>query len=62
VDGARFSTAEEELPTVLNETAQASDPAGVPCKRGGQLQKAIHITAQPSFEYLERKAQEPKAV
>jgi hypothetical protein len=41
-EGARLSAAEEELPTVLYETGQASDPADVPCKWGAQSQTAIH--------------------
>jgi hypothetical protein len=32
MEGARLSTAEEELPTILYEAGQASDLAEVPCK------------------------------
>jgi hypothetical protein len=42
VEGACLSTAGEELPTVLYEIGQASDPADVPCKIGAQSQIAIH--------------------
>jgi hypothetical protein len=42
MDGARLSTAEEELSTVSYKTGQASDPAVVPCKGGAQSQIAIH--------------------
>jgi hypothetical protein len=33
-DGARLSTAAEELQAILYETGQALDPVRVPCKRG----------------------------
>jgi hypothetical protein len=41
-EGARLSAVEEERPTVLYETGQASDPAEVPCKWGARSQIAIH--------------------
>jgi hypothetical protein len=50
-EGACLLVAEEELPTVLYETGQASDPAEIPCKWGARSQIAIQqIKMRPRID------------
>jgi hypothetical protein len=62
VEGARLSTTDEELPTILYETGQASDPADEPCKCGSQSQIAIYNQDATKHKISRKKVQKLKAV